>query len=82
MASNKLYINMTLNVYNGHPPKVIIDKIVQASSTKSLISDTYHALLERFLLKFPLVCRAHWEKDIGPIPYFTLSSTSLSLPLS
>lgn len=41
----------------------VMDKMVQVTFTKGIISITYLALFE----KFPLPFRAKWEQDIGPV---------------
>lgn len=46
----------------------LLETVVQATSTKGLISTTYSALLENSAHKFSLPSRAKWEHDIGPIP--------------
>ena len=46
----------------------VLDKIIQAGSTKGLTSATYRVLLDRSLLYLLIRSRAGWEKDISSIP--------------
>lgn len=46
----------------------VLQRVVQATSTKDLISVTFLSLLESTFHKFLLPSRAKWEQDIGPIP--------------
>lgn len=46
----------------------VLQRVVQATSTKCLISVTFLSLLESTFHKCHLPSRAKWEQDIGPIP--------------